>query len=296
MGKNIFLAKKSSIVLLGPTGVGKSIVAEELAKQTKLPHIWADTFRECPKDLKEIQRIIDLYKNRIENLEKQIAESGDDERKKNYLSELNEFKKYLWRENNFLEQRKLFPDLPNYYDFGFDPRVANYFKNMFGVGAWHMYHKQFENMLLEEIVKRIDFPCILDLGGGMGACPEKFYNKTLQNIENCKTKFLTKEKLNSYLNLDKIKFNSIKNSLKDFGMVVELVNSGKTSSQKMQDEKELNDILSFSKDYDKIATYKVDTAKMFDEDYNLNENVVKELSRQIACKQKKLQMEDVLQR
>lgn len=296
MEQNNSHAKEKSIVLVGPIGVGKSIVAEELAKQTGLPHIWADTFRECPKDLKEIQSIVELYKNRIENLEKQIAECSDDERKKNYLIELDEYKRYLWRENNFLEQRRLLPDLPNYFDFGFDPRVANYFKNMFGVGAWHMYHKQFENMLLEEIVKRIDFPCILDLGGGMGACPEKVYHETLQNIESCKTKFLTKEKLNSYLNLDKIKFSIIENSLKDFGMVVELVNSGKTSSQKMQNEKELNDILSCSKDYDRLANYKVDTAKMFDKNCNLNEKVVKELASRIVCEQKNLQGEERLQK
>ena len=66
------------VVIIGPTGVGKSYVSEELAKQTGMPLITMDLLRYCPNNINNIKRKKAELEENIKELEEKLNQ------KKNY--------------------------------------------------------------------------------------------------------------------------------------------------------------------------------------------------------------------
>ncbi len=269
MGCDFERAKKYSIVLQGPLGVGKSTIAGELAKRTNLPHVWADSLRSCPKNCEEMEEKIERYTKEIARLEKMDDSPF-------VKSELNSYKSVLWLQQNYLSQRKLFPNLPNYFDFGFIPETSACLRDCYGPFAWHMYHKQFENMLLEELTKQVNFPCILDLGGGMASSPKEAYDKTLIKILESNNRYFSEETVNDVFNFEKMDFNVIKNSLKPFKNVVTFKQKIKNSNGRGEGAELLNEAFIASGDFDQTATISVDATGLIS-DNGLNDEKVNEI-------------------
>ena len=130
-------ALQKSIVLNGPVGSGKSLLARELSSRLGYPIVSTDMLRHLVTS---------------ENLESHHPD---------YLRQLREF----------------LPNVRNYSQMGFKPKVSAYIEKKFGKTAWHFYQKQFETLLLKEIVENIECPVILDLGGGMGISLDENYKK-----------------------------------------------------------------------------------------------------------------------
>ncbi len=270
MEHNISLAREKSIVLQGPIGIGKSTIAEELSKCTGLPHVWADTLRECPKDCEQIERKIKDYEQEIERLEKDNTSEAIKET-------IIMYKHMLWLQKNYLSQRQLFPTLPNYADFGFSPEVSSCLRDCYGPVAWHMYHKQFENLLLQELTRTVDFPCILDLGGGMASSPKAAYDKAVEEILASDNHYFSQWRLEGIFNFKRMDFGIIENSLKPFKNVVTFKQKVKNANGRGEGAEKLNEAFLSSGDFDKTATKTVDVTGLFDKNSNLNSNKVDEI-------------------
>lgn len=270
MERNSQFAKENSIVLQGPIGVGKSTIAEELAKRTKLPHVWADTLRECPKDCEQIEQKIKDFEREIERLEK-------DSSSQSIKDTIVMYKHMLWLQKNYLSQRQLLPDLPNYADFGFSPEISSCLKDCYGPIAWHMYHKQFENLLLQELTEQVDFPCIIDLGGGMASSPKAAYDKTVKEILASDNHYFSEWRMDSIFNFKKMDFSIIENSLKPFKNVVTFKQKVRNANGRGEGAEKLNKAFLSSGDFDKTATMSVDATGLFGNDLSLNNKKVDEI-------------------
>lgn len=273
MDYNKLFAQANSVILQGPMGVGKSTVAEELSKQTSLPHVWVDTLRECPRDIDKIEDDIKDIKEQIANIEKTGRGSGS------AMEMLAFYKSLLWLHENYLVQRKLFPNLPNYFDFGFEHEISTTLNNCYGPVAWHMYHKQFENRLLEEITNQVDFPCILDLGGGMATSPTAAYNKERIKILNSGNHYFAEWRMGAIFDYKKMDFSVIEKSLKPFKQVVTLKSDNCFSKGAASDK--LNEIFVATGDFDKTATLSVDANDLFPDKHTTNKDKLNQIVAQI---------------
>ena len=101
---------------------------------------------------------------------------------------------------------------------GFKQKVSTYIEKKFGKTAWHFYQKQFETLLLKEIVENIECPVILDLGGGMGISLDENYKKLEQLGRKIDNELFEKE----FPHLDMIGFDKIKSLLLNFENIVNL--------------------------------------------------------------------------
>ncbi len=185
-----------SVFLVGPAGCGKSLHSRTLGEKTGLPVINLDTMRHCPRDL-------DFLKGECERLDMAIRANrvlldkavGIEKR------ELQEKRNRLLSEHTRrVEQtrlRELLPNLPNYndiqltihggkdagvYKMSFNEKLAEGIRNIaksHGLDpnvAWHNYQKPFEIALVQNMMEQLDFPAIIDFGGGMPISLERGYN------------------------------------------------------------------------------------------------------------------------
>ena len=189
-----------SIFLVGPAGCGKSLHSRTLGEKTKLPVINLDIMRHCPRDLDflrgECKRLDEAIKVNKVLLDKAVGiEKRELQEKRNKL---------LSKHSRMVEQtrlRELLPNLPNYndiqltihggkdagvYQLAFNPTMADGIRNIaqeHGLHpdvAWHNYQKPFEIALSQQLIEQLDFPAIIDFGGGAPISLERGYNKIEQ--------------------------------------------------------------------------------------------------------------------
>ncbi len=213
-------ALQKSIVLNGPVGSGKSLLARELSFRLGYPIVSTDMLRHLVTS---------------ENLESHHPD---------YLRQLREF----------------LPNVRNYSQMGFKPKVSAYIEKKFGKTAWHFYQKQFETLLLKEIVENIECPVILDLGGGMGISLDENYKKLEQLGRKIDNELFEKE----FPHLDMIGFDKIKSLLSNFENIVNLqIPESPIYMQKAKEDK-LNRKFIDSHQYEETATFSIRVEKNFD--------------------------------
>lgn len=239
------------IVIVGPVGVGKSLISRELANKLNVPYITTDFFRHLPH---------------LDQLQDALSHELDPEKRKKLVFDIN--------------TRKKMPQLPNYEDLGFNGDVSNYCRDNFGLVAWHFYQKQFEIKLLQAITEQIHEPCVIDLGGGMPICLDDQY-KTLSIMFMMKNK----ELFQKHFNLKQVNFRSIKKALSPFKNIVELClpnNYKKIMEKAGQDS--LNDIFIESGQYHKIAKTSVSTAGLIQGKTDISLTTLNEITNEIIEK------------
>lgn len=260
-----------SIILIGPVGVGKSLVSYKLAHKTNLPIISTDLLRHCPKDIKEIDK-------KIESLKKNIKEVNNNEKL------INELKNDLWVCCMQKEMRELLPDVLNYEEMGFNDEVSSFLEKKFGIIAWHFYQKQFENQLLISLIENLKCPCIIDMGGGMSVCLTSKYKKLGEKFEK-----INKEIYLNNFKLDKINFSIIKNALKPFKNIIELQLPDDYENMDKAYNDPLNNLFIESKQYGEIATHCIKTNNLIDGDtYNQDvlNNIIDDITKKIVVKKR----------
>lgn len=186
--RNLQEILSKSIILNGPMGSGKTLIASELASITGMKALHLDTMRFL-QDKELIQWQIE-------------QEQDEDELKRHKL---------------MLSIRKDFPKIKNFSDFGFSSEVSKKFGSFFGVFGKYVYKKQFDSMLLEDVLKKIEEPCIIDMGGTMGVSLDEKAKSMLE--------ILAKESpdlVYENINYQYMGFNKIKNFLGKFSNVIEL--------------------------------------------------------------------------
>ena len=137
----------NSIVLIGPVGVGKSYVASELSRQTGIRHFPIDTFVNLGSQ-REIVRELNGP-----------SLSREDRERLRFC----------------LQLREQFPNVPNFKDLGYSPKLERYLHRHFGSTAVSLYRKQFEIALLQSACENARGPVIFDMGAGFAECNDEMY-------------------------------------------------------------------------------------------------------------------------
>lgn len=254
MDNNIY---KNSIIVIGPVGVGKSLVSRRLGEVNRMPVIMTDLLKHCPKDLGKIY----LRKN---DISKQITDY-EDEIKYNpkcdiYRTEhkINTLKNEMWTLDKQIEMRLLMPNVRNFDEMGFNGHVSDYVRQNFGETAWHFYRKQFEIKLLEDIFNNMKEPFILDMGGGLPICLDEENKKLDEKFRSLNAEIYFKN-----FDLESIGFDKIQTLLKPFKNVIEL--------ELPQDYKQLNtractydfnDVMIKSNQYKTLATKSINVGML----------------------------------
>lgn len=189
-----------SIFLVGPAGCGKSLHSRRLGEKTNLPVITMDNLRHCPRSIEflesECERLdLAIMANRA-LLENSVGiEKEELMAKRRYLIDMHS------KRSDQLRMRRLLPNLPNYndialtihtgkgagmYRMGFNDTMAEGIRDIaqshgFNPNiAWHNYQKPFEIALVQNLIEQLDFPAIIDFGGGMPISLERGYNSMEQ--------------------------------------------------------------------------------------------------------------------
>ncbi len=172
---------QQSIMLMGPVGAGKSLLSQNLEKRTGKLAITLDIMRHCPKHIEDIMAEKETAERKIIVIKDMLSAETDPKR-------IAELEKQLASTKNFsgvctqrLAIRQALPKLPNYEEMGYNENVSRAVQDIArqnGLNphiAWHYYQKQFENDMLEALIKQLQQPAIIDLGGGVPICPTKDY-------------------------------------------------------------------------------------------------------------------------
>ena len=248
-------ALEKSIVLIGPIGVGKSVIANELSINMGLDVISTDLLRFCPHNIEPLQQ------ENIE-LQKQI-----DSKKTINLFLLNKSKKIhntirnceqkIHFNNKLIKLRTLLPNVPNYYEMGYRPEIAELISQNYGNIAWHCYNKEYEIKLMQAIVENLNEPLIIDTGGGV---PNVLQNDREVALKDNNGKV--------YFSMGKNKtaliFDDIKKTFSNFGNVVYLKMPQRIESEKAKDS--LNESFIQSGQYEKLATQTISTENLIKND------------------------------
>ena len=272
MKKEVF---EKSIVLVGPAGAGKSLLSHELSRRTGLPVVSLDLMRNCGENVV----IIKLEK---EHIESQISFLSHEREKGENTAEIDkridDLKNISGQCTGQIEMRKLLPNVQDYSAMGFDKSVAKYLHENFGPIASHFYVKQFENELLAAVVRQLETPVILDMGGGMAVSPDRDYEKLREQFLR-----LDAAKYREHFDEKKIGFKHIKKALKQFKTVVEL-KLPHDYKQSMVGERAANNPLNEAfispGQYSEVATKSVDVSGLVKNgkvDENVKNKIVEEI-------------------
>ncbi len=182
---------EESVFLIGPAGTGKSTISGEIARKMeaqgkKMPVITLDLMRHCPRDKEFIKRRVKGEEARIRELEAELARLSNnpeatEEDRAICTTQLEMARGEYWKWSRRQEIRTLMPDLPCYEDLGWSQTLSEWLeKNAANHGinpkiAWHFYEKYYENKLMEETIRQLPCPCVVDTGGGVPVVLEKDY-------------------------------------------------------------------------------------------------------------------------
>lgn len=186
---------QKSIILSGPAGAGKSLLAEELSKRMGYPVVCTDLLRNFPTDE-------ELQAKKYANLTGKAALETKRQAQ-------------LWQVLNDQQMKGL---QHFYLRRGYSPTIAKQMDQMYGALGWHYYQKFYETELLKNVIAQLKKPVILDLGAGMTICLEKEYAKIKDDLLKQDPNFF---KL-AFPNDDKINLWNIQKLLRDFRNVVYL--------------------------------------------------------------------------
>ena len=242
--------RENVIFLIGPVGVGKSLVSSELGRRNNLPVITTDIMRHCPRKIEDINARLNRTKKLIEEKEQVLSLTKDEKERENIKAEISKLKNDIWGCNREIEMRTLLPNLPNYEDLGFNGEASNFLRDKFGEVAWHFYQKQFENQLLQALTEQLNFPCIVDMGGGMAVSIDEEYAKFDKKFREINEQLYLKN-----FKLDKIGFNVIEKTLQPFNNVIELKlpKGYEQDNKKARENGMLNELFVKSGQYHKLA-------------------------------------------
>lgn len=256
MLKNKRQVFEESVVIVGPVGVGKSLISEKLGKRLNMPVVTLDIMRHCPHAIDVIFASKQRALEEVDRLKKQLKETKDIAQAERISVNIQQLENDIWVCDRRTEMRQLLPNLPNYNDMGFNPDVSKYVYDTFGIVAWHFYQKPYEIRLLKAVCEQLDRPCIIDCGGGMPITLDKDYKKL-----DARFKEIDADNYLRFFNLKECDFGKIKNALKPFDNVVYLTlssddkNFGRKERASTQNEKFIA-----TGQYDKLCTHKVDTS------------------------------------
>ena len=186
-------ALEQSVVLIGPTDVGKSVFGRHFAKKYGLVYIDMQEILHCKKNIKSIEADIDLYKHYIHQTKNECRNSI-----------ARRYAGYARIERQNLEFRKNFPNVPNLADLNYkNGEVLYMLKQIDGFDdiCAATYMKKYENTILKEIIEQINTPCVLDTTTELPVNLNKEYAKRLPFVlaefnKNAGTKYCA---LNKYL-------------------------------------------------------------------------------------------------
>ena len=244
---------EKSIVLIGPVGVGKSLISRELHDKTGMPIITLDMMRFCPMDIKEIQDTIDHEYEIIKKLENELRGPLSERDRIENKNQIDRLRGNIKSRNYEIEMRKLLPNLPNYKQMGFKYQVSEAITQKYGEIGWHFYHKQFENQLLTALAEQLTQPCIIDTGGGVPIFLGEEYKTS-----DKKPEFLEKEPYKSYFDLSQIDKEHITKFFDKFPNVVNLkLPPNYQQTMRKASEDKLNPLFVRSGQYDALAKGKI---------------------------------------
>lgn len=243
-------AREESIVLIGPIGVGKSLISSELSKRNNLPVITTDIMRHCPKTIEEIKRQKVKIGQDIETLKGELDKIEDLKQRENIEAKLRKLRNDDWVCDRQIQMRTLLPNLPNYDDLGCDIETSKFLRKNFGLLACHYYEKQFENQLLQALSQQIDFACIIDMGGCMSISLDDEYAKLDKKFREIDEQLYLK-----HFDLTKYGFSLVEEAIMPFKNIVELQlpENYKKTMQRAGDS-ELNDLIIQSGQNNQLAT------------------------------------------
>ncbi len=295
MGNNI---KNDSYILVGPVGVGKSILSHELSHKTNMPYINTDALLHCPRFIKDIEEKENRYRQEIIDLNNR----KDNSKNLQEIFEIRDRIKFLENEINGCiyqkELRTLLPNLCNLEDLGFNGQVAGFIDKNYGKVASHFYIKQFENKFLKELLNQLPQPCVIDMGGGLAVSLDDEYKQVIDSFISQVEKYdkTTKQNMKKMFkdnfNFDLLGFDKIEECLKPFKNVVslQLPQNYKENNAKANDV--LNEYFIKSNQYDRLGKINIVVEGLVVNN-TLNHKVKEDIVKTIQEESLKLKIQDL---
>lgn len=277
-------APKGTTVLIGPMGVGKSLLARELSKKTGMPVFPVDIMRHCPKKIEQIEQYRHDTMLDVIGIKAEIAEAkkaGLDGRVQDLRKELREKENFISVCERRKELRAQYPDLPNYEDLGFrmsdEVGLINKAKEC-GMDpniVWSYYQKFYEIEFLKQIPVHLTQPVILDMGGGVPVVLQK-------EFERCEYKarllMISKSQLRSVIPYTPTEMQVELNKAFENFDKSNIVSLHLPKGYETQDRRSARDKLTAgfiaSGQYDERAGVMVETTGMVLSEHNVNQEVV----------------------
>lgn len=287
-------APKGTTVLIGPMGVGKSLLARELSKKTGMPVLQLDLMRHCPKSIKDIERVEHDVILDIVGIREELDNAGDSlskEARKNLLETLKTKENFVSVCERRKKLRAQYPNIPNYEDFGFkmseEVGLINRAKE-YGMDPniiWSYYQKFYEIELLKQVPFHLTEPVILDMGGGVPVVLQKEFERCENRI---KLLMLSKSQLRSVIPYSPSEMQVELNKAFDSFDKSNIVSLHLPKGYETQDRRSARDKLTAgfiaSGQYDERAGVVVDTTGMVLADHNVDQEVVSNVADSIIEK------------
>ena len=223
--KNVY---RDSIVLIGPVGAGKSLLADEISARAGLPVVSSDKLRHL-MGLSQIKALD--FSNLDEKQQKEFCNIAK-----------------LWE--TLLSVGFNEKELSNFYSkHGFDKNISQEIERKYGPIGWHCYQKQFEIELLKYISSNLNQPVILDLGAGMAISLDKDYERIKKRMR------VEDRALYDHCFQCSFSFKDIRKALNKFDNVIylQLPKDYKTKMEKASKDR-LNEVFLSTKQYDQLST------------------------------------------
>ena len=174
-----------SILLSGVDSESSDLVARKLGEERSLPVINLVLLKHCPKTIEEIE----IQKQAFL---REMKEKEDEFRR--FPKREHEAQRKLADFDEQIRLRKMFPDLPNYEELGYKPEIDKYIIDSYSCGdpsaVKHFYHKQFDIKFLQEFMKRLKTPAIIDLGVELSAINVSYIKEVLHTMKRIDIKFM----------------------------------------------------------------------------------------------------------